>query len=130
MSRSAGLARNTPEASDNVRCNRRIWAGDLSIASGASPFVDEPGLTSLGLEGGNACERRPAYHPTVLLEIDVEAASNRVQPSRRLARPCQRNLEPMGFDWPACAGLQDHRRIREKQWRRQSQRLPTLKPFS
>ncbi|HDR9252061.1 hypothetical protein [Burkholderia vietnamiensis] len=79
---------------------------------------------------GQRLERRPPYHPTVLLEIDVEAASNRVQPSRRLARPCQRNLEPMGFDRPACAGLQDRRRIQATQWRRQSQRRPTLKPFS
>ncbi|MBR8150558.1 hypothetical protein KDW92_20350 [Burkholderia vietnamiensis] len=63
----------------------------------------------------------------MLLEIDVAAASNRVQPSRRLARPCQRDLELMGFDWPACAGLQDRRRIQATQWRKQSQRLPTLR---
>ncbi|CAG9189172.1 hypothetical protein BVI2075_140024 [Burkholderia vietnamiensis] len=64
MSPSAGLARNTPEASENVRCDRRIWEGDLSIASGANPFVEKLEPASLGFEGATpASTGRPITRP-------------------------------------------------------------------
>lgn len=59
-------------------------------------FVDELDLAELGFCGvAPATTGRPAYHPSVLLKIDIYGYLNRIQSSRRLEREAQRNLEMM-----------------------------------
>ena len=59
-------------------------------------FVDELDLGVLGFEGIDpAATGRPAYHPSVLLNIYIYGYLNRIQSSRRLEREAQRNVELM-----------------------------------
>ena len=59
-------------------------------------FIDELDLGALGLDGVvPEATGRPAYHPAVLLKICAYGDLNRVQPSRRLEREAQRNIELM-----------------------------------
>src|SRR5277367_6188563 len=59
-------------------------------------FVDELDLGALGFDGVSpAATGRPAYHPATLLKIYLYGYLNRVQPSRRLERETQRNIELM-----------------------------------
>lgn len=59
-------------------------------------FVDELDLGALGFEGVDpAATCRPAYHPAVLLKIYIYDYLNRIQPSRRLEREAERNVELM-----------------------------------
>jgi len=58
--------------------------------------VDELDLGKLGFEGVEpAITGRPAYHPSVLLNIYIYGYLNRIQPSRRLEKETQRNVELM-----------------------------------
>src|SRR5688572_23057217 len=59
-------------------------------------FVGELDLAELGFDGATpASTGRPAYHPAALLKIYIYGYLNRIQPSRRLDRECQRNVELM-----------------------------------
>src|SRR5438094_5980304 len=59
-------------------------------------FIDELDLSGLDFEGVMPADTgRPAYHPAVLLKIYVYGYLNRLQPSRRLERETQRNVELM-----------------------------------
>ncbi len=61
-------------------------------------FVEELDLQDLGFDGVRpACTGWPAYHPAVLLKIQICGYLNRIQSSRRRERECHRNLELM---WP------------------------------
>src|SRR5881398_905514 len=90
-------------------------------------FVDELDLGKLGF-GGVAPEAtgRPAYHPATLLKIYVYGYFNRVQSSRRLERECQRNIELVWLTGPD-AGLQDHSRLPQGQWRGHPPGLPRVR---
>ena len=88
-------------------------------------FVDELDLANLGFGGVEPeATGRPAYHPGTLLKIYVYGYLNRVQSSRRLERECQRNIEFGLADRSLDAGLQDHSRLPERQWRGHPQGLP------
>jgi transposase len=57
-------------------------------------FVDGLDLADLGFDGVEpAATGRPAYHPSVLLNLYIYGYLNRVQSSRRLEREAGRNLE-------------------------------------
>ncbi|WP_458369568.1 transposase [Pseudomonas fluorescens] len=59
-------------------------------------FVDELDLGALGFEGVDpAATGRPAYHPAILLKINIYGYLNRIQSTRRLEREAQRNVELM-----------------------------------
>ncbi|EHA15091.1 transposase IS4 family protein [Halomonas sp. HAL1] len=59
-------------------------------------FVDAFDLKQLGFKGVDPhATGRPAYHPAVFLKIYLYGYLNRVQPSRRLEREAQRNIELM-----------------------------------
>src|SRR6187431_3615137 len=59
-------------------------------------FVEELDLQGLGFDGAQPAETgRPSYHPAVLLKIYIYGYLNQVQPSRRLEREAQRNVELM-----------------------------------
>src|SRR5215472_3202495 len=59
-------------------------------------FIDELDLAALGFSGMTpSATGRPAYHPSTLLKIYLYGYLNRVQPSRRLEREAQRNVELM-----------------------------------
>lgn len=59
-------------------------------------YVSELDLEALGFEGMTpAATGRPAYHPSVLLQIYIYGYLNRIASSRRLERECQRNVELM-----------------------------------
>src|SRR4029078_5609793 len=59
-------------------------------------FVDQLELRGLGFSGVEPAETgRPSYHPAVLLKIYIYGYLNQVQPSRRLEREAQRNVELM-----------------------------------
>src|SRR5262249_45283109 len=59
-------------------------------------FVEQLDLRELGFDSITPKEMgRPAYHPGVMLKVYVYGYLNRVQPSRRLERECQRNVEVM-----------------------------------
>ena len=54
-------------------------------------------LQTLGFERALPAQTgRPAYHPAVLLKVYHLWLLNRVAPSRRLERECQRNVESCG----------------------------------
>lgn len=58
--------------------------------------VDELDLHDLGFDGtAPAATGCPSYHPSVLLKIYIYGYLNRIQPSRRLERETQRNIELM-----------------------------------
>ena len=91
-------------------------------------FVDELDLAGLGFGGVEPeATGRPAYHPATLLKIYVYRYLNRVQSSRRLERECQRNIEIGLADRPPDAGLQDHSRLPQGQWRSHSPGLPRVR---
>lgn len=57
-------------------------------------FVEGLDLGSLGFGGVDPkATGRPAYHPSVLLELYIYGYLNRVQSSRRLEREAGRNVE-------------------------------------
>ena len=87
-------------------------------------FVDELDLANLGFGGVEPeATGRPAYHPGTLLESYVYGYLNRVQSSRRLERvPAQHRVGLA--DRPPDAGLQDHCRLPQGQWRGHQQGLP------
>jgi transposase len=59
-------------------------------------FVEELELRALGFRRVDPlATARPAYHPGVLLKLDIYGYLNRVQSSRRLERETQRNVELM-----------------------------------
>ncbi|MFT5450214.1 MAG: transposase [Gammaproteobacteria bacterium] len=59
-------------------------------------FIDALDLEKLGFAGVvPQSTGRPAYHPSVMLKIDVYGDLNRIHSSRRLERECQRNVELM-----------------------------------
>lgn len=72
-------------------------------------FVEELDLGQLGFEGVDPkATGRPAYHPSVLLNIYIYGYLNRVQSSRRLERETQRNIELM---WLIGRLTPDHKTI-------------------
>jgi transposase len=59
-------------------------------------FVDELDVVALGFEGIDpAATDPPAYHPGVMLKIQIYSYFNRIQSSRRLEREAGRNVELM-----------------------------------
>src|SRR5712691_10788493 len=59
-------------------------------------FIEELDLAALGFSGTTpAATGRPAYHPSTLLKIYLYGYLNTLQPSRRLEREAQRNIELM-----------------------------------
>jgi transposase len=59
-------------------------------------FVNSLNLKALGFDGTvPANTGRPAYHPSVLLNLYIYGYLNRIQSSRRLEREGQRNIELM-----------------------------------
>ena len=69
-------------------------------------FVDELDLGTLGFDGVDpAVTGRPAYHPAVLLKIDIYGYLNRIQSSRRLEREAQRKRRADVAHRPPGAGL-------------------------
>src|SRR5947209_1694019 len=59
-------------------------------------FVEQLDLRAMGFEGSDPqATGRPAYHPSVLLNIYIYGYLNRIQSSRRLEHETQRNVELM-----------------------------------
>ena len=59
-------------------------------------FVEQLDIQAMGFEGSDPqATGRPAYHPSVLLEIYIYGYLNRIQSSRRLKQETQRNIELM-----------------------------------
>src|ERR1700732_2107172 len=70
------------------------YLGEDNPVRAIDVFVDELDLAELGFGGVEPeATGRPAYHPATLLKIYVYGYLNRVKPSRRLERECQRNIE-------------------------------------
>ncbi len=74
------------------------YVADTNPVRVVDVFVDELDLGRLGFEGIVPEETgRPAYHPSVLLQIYIYGYLNRIQSSRRLEREAQRNVELMSL---------------------------------
>src|SRR6202011_5074172 len=72
-------------------------------------IVDGLDLADLGFDGVEpAATGRPAYHPSVLLNLYIYGYLNRVQSSRRLEREAGRNVEVM---WLTGRLAPDHKTI-------------------
>src|SRR5664280_3323925 len=72
------------------------WIGEDNPVRVIDVFVEELDLAELGFGGVNPeVTGRPSYHPAVLLKIYIYGYLNRIQPSRRLEREAQRNVELM-----------------------------------
>src|SRR6202047_4828812 len=85
------------------------WIDEDNPVRVIEAFVEALDLAELGFEGVDpAPTGRPAYHPSVLLELYIYGYLNRVQSSRRLEREAGRNLEVM---WLTGRLVPDHKNI-------------------
>jgi transposase len=85
------------------------WICEDNPVRAIDVFVDELDLAELGFGGIDPeATGRPAYHPSVLLKLDIYGYLNRVQSSRRLEREAGRNVEVM---WLTGRLAPDHKTI-------------------
>jgi hypothetical protein len=100
------------------------YLGEDNPVRAIDVFVDELDLARLGFGGVEPeATGRPAYHPATLLKIYVYGYLNRVQePAPGAGVPAQHRVGVAKR--PADAGLQDHSRLPQGQWRGHSQGLP------
>jgi len=71
-------------------------------------FVDGLDLGKMGFKVHFPENRRPAYHPSVLIKLFIYGYMNRIRSSRMLERECSRNLELM---WLLNSLAPDHNTI-------------------
>ena len=101
------------------------YLGEDNPVRAIDVFVDELDLAGLGFGGVEPeATGRPAYHPATLLKIYVYGYLNRVQSSRRLETGVPAQHRVGLADRSLDAGLQDHSRLPERQWRGHPQGLP------
>src|SRR5437763_16869863 len=74
------------------------WISEDNPVRVIDVFVDALDLAEMAFEGVDpAATGRPAYHPSLLLQLYIYSYLNRVQSSRRLERAAGRHVEVMSL---------------------------------
>jgi transposase len=78
-------------------------------------FIDDLDVSGLGFKAEPAATGRPGYRPKMMLKLYVYGYLNRVQSSRRLGGRSTAQYRADVADRQPGTGLQDHRRLQERQ---------------